>query len=295
MTFYDEKLSACPLCGSSSTAQKYSIERFSPPFDISRCRDCGFLFMNPPFSDEKIASFYTEGYYGGAASYSYIDERKLRDANKIVWKKRIEVLHKYVRGGNFLDVGAAFGGLMETAGLFYRPFGIELSRHAGEYAAAVPGATVHIGTLEDRCFAPDFFSAITMIELIEHLKNPAAALKECFRLLKKDGVLVIQTANMEGLQARILGDKYAYFLPGHLSYFSKRNLTQALINTGFRRVKAFIPVEFGLLPKLRKTAASRSSLPELWKLLRISLYHMAGKLHFGNFCPTSSMVLYAFK
>ena len=95
-----------------------------------------------------------------------------------------------------------------------------------------------------------------MIELIEHLKDPVSAIDECFRLLKKDGILVIQTANMDGLQARIKGEGYSYFLPGHVSYFSRRNLTEALLRAGFRGVRAFIPVEFGLMPKLLKSRGS---------------------------------------
>ena len=271
------------------------MSRFALPFSISGCKTCGFLFMNPPFTDEQINSFYTKEYYGGSANYSYIDERTNEKASAIVWDKRIETLHKYVPSGNFLDVGAAFGGLMKAAGRFYKMFGIELSPYAAEHAANISSATVHQGTLDNHPFNKNFFSAITMIELIEHLKNPVKAINECFELLHKGGVLVIQTANMAGLQAVLKKDKYGYFLPGHLSYFSKSNLTSALLKAGFLQVKAFIPVEFGLLPKLKKSAAAYKSIWDYRHWIRISLYHAVGKLHIGNFSPTSSMVLYAFK
>jgi SAM-dependent methyltransferase len=252
--------------------------------------------MNPPFSDAYIASLYGGEYYNGSADYSYIDERRAKDFSRFVWDKRVEVLHRYARGGNFLDVGCSFGGLMESAERFYAPYGIELSPYSGGYAAATaPAGAVHIGTLKDHPFEHNFFSAISMIELIEHLKDPVWAIEECFRLLKPGGVLVLQTANMDGLQAKMKKDSYAYFLPGHLSYFSKKNLTSALMRSGFGPVKAFIPVEFGLVPKLRKSRGSFKSLRDYRRWLRISAYHMMGLLRFGNFCATSSMVLYAFK
>ena len=103
------------------------------------------------------------------------------------------------------------------------------------------------------------FSVITMIELLEHVSDPVTAVSECFRLLKENGLLVIQTANMDALQAKCLKDKYAYFMPGHVSYFTKRNLVDLLKKTGFKKVKVFYPVEFGLIPKLLKSRYTLSS------------------------------------
>lgn len=292
---YDTPHAACPLCKGFDIAQLYNINRFSESFIVERCSSCGFIFMNPPFSDEQINSFYQESYYNGSADYSYLDERKTKYFSRFVWNKRVEILHKHISSGNFLDIGASFGGLMEAAGRFYKPYGIEISPYSGKAAREITGGTVHIGTLADHPFEAGFFSVITMIELIEHLKDPAAAITECFRLLQKDGILVIQTANMDGMQARIHKDRYNYFLPGHLSYFSKQNLTQILNRAGFTKVKTFIPVEFGLLPKLQKSRGSFNSVWDYRFWARISAYHALGKLHFGNFCATSSMVLYAFK
>ena len=134
-----------------------------------------------------------------------------------------------------------------------------------------------------------------MIELLEHEKNPAHAVRESYRLLKKNGLLVIQTANMDGMQARILKDNYAYYMPGHVSYFTKRSLTYILKKAGFRKIKIYFPVEFGLLPKLLKSRYSFKSYFDYLKWLRISYYHFISKIRFGNFAATSSMVIYALK
>ena len=184
---------------------------------------------------------------------------------------------------------------MESAARFYTPYGIELSPYSGKEAAGLFKDNVYIGDFRSHPFRHDFFSVITMIELLEHLKDPIWALEESYRLLKKGGVFVIQTANMDGLQAKMKKDSYGYFLPGHLSCFSKKNLTDALLRSGFNRVKAFIPVDFGLLPKLKKSRGNFSSVFDYRHWLRISAYHALGLLHLGNFCATSSMVLYAFK
>jgi len=207
----------------------------------------------------------------------------------------VAVIAKYAGGGNFLDIGCAFGGLLSAADGRFIPYGIGMSTYAGAHARRLFGDNIHIGTLEDNPFRDGMFSVITMIEVLEHIADPVPAVKECFRLLRDGGLLVIQTANMAGLQARILKDRYAYFMPGHLSYFSKHNLTELLTHTGFSRIKAFHPVEFGLLPKLLKSRSSFISPLDYRRWLRIALYHWLGKMRAGPLAATSSLVLYAFK
>ncbi len=253
------------------------------------------MFMNPRLSDAAARGLYNEDYYSGRAEYSYHDERAIEESSRMVWDKRISVMRRHVQGGNILDVGSSFGGFLKSASRFYAPHGIEVSSYAGGYSKSVIGGTIHIGTLRDHPFKEAYFSVITMIELLEHLPDPAFALQECYRLLRAGGLLVIQTANMAGLQAKILGKNYAYFMPGHLSYFTKRNLTMALRNCGFTKIKVFYPVEFGLLPKLKKSRYAFTSLMDYRRWLRIAAYHFVSKLRCGDFAATSSMVVYAFK
>ena len=292
---YDPPRSQCPLCGSPDIAPHYAITRFSAHFRVDRCRSCGFIFMNPPFTDATIKGFYTEDYYRGSAEYTYHDEREAERYAAHVWDSRLNVIRRYAAEGNFLDVGSSFGGFLRRAGRYYTTFGIEMSEYSAAYARKEGGLNIHTGTLGDHPYEGNFFSVITMIEVLEHLKDPAPALKECCRLLKKEGVLVLQTANMEGLQARLMKDRYGYYLPGHLSYFSLRNLSDVLRHAGFSRIRVYRPVEFGLLPKLKKSRGSFRTVWDYRQWIRISRYHLISKLAAGSFSPTSSMVLYAVK
>ena len=289
------KKETCPLCASPRIKHKYSINSYELHFDTDCCMDCGFIFMNPPLTGETIKSFYTEQYYSGKANYSYIDERRIWKFSSYVWDKRINVIHRYIKNGNFLDVGSSFGGLMESAGKYFSPYGIEISDYSASYSREKFGDRIHHGTLEDHPFSRGFFSVITMIELIEHLENPLSAIRECYSLLAEKGLLVIQTANMDGNQAKSLADRYEYFMPGHLSYFTMSSLTAALRKTGFRRIKVFYPVEFGLLPKLLKSRGSFTKLSDYRSWYRIAEYHTLGRVHWRNFALKSSMVIYAFK
>ncbi len=292
---YEPLQNTCPLCGGTRLEFFREIHSCNPRFKTDHCRECGFIFMNPRLKRSIIKNFYTSDYYAGLAGYSYQDERKAPDHFSHVWDRRIRVIRKYIKEGNFLDVGCSFGGFLKAASKYFVPHGIELSSYAAGHAKSVLGDSVHAGTLADHPFPKEYFSVISMIELLEHLPEPIPALRECYRLLRSQGLLIIQTANMDGMQAKILGAKYGYFLPGHLSYFSKKCLIMALKNIGFRVIKVFYPVEFGLLPKLRKSRYTFKTPWDYRKWLRIAAYHFAGKIHFRDFALTSSMVVYAFK
>ncbi len=114
-------------------------------------------------------------------------------------------------------------------------------------------------------------------------------------MLESGGVAVIQTADMEAWQSLNAGEKYHYYLPGHLSYFSEKNLTGLLLRTGFRKVKVFRPVDFPLYSKLLKSRGSFKKITDYRKWIQISLYHFMGHFKRKGKPLTSSMVIYAFK
>lgn len=293
---FDSPLTSCPLCKNDAIYFLYAINHANPPFIVYKCNSCKFIFMNPPLSHHSEHSLYDEGYYTGSSDYSYYDERKTERYSQYVWNARLQTIQDYVRGGNFLDVGCSFGGFLHAASQLYTPYGIEPSAYSGKYTQQRFGKdAIHIGTLFDHPFKRNFFSVITLIEVLEHMRQPFEALTECYNLCAPDGLLVIQTANMDGLQATIQKDRYGYFLPGHFSYFTKDNLTHTLKKIGFKKIKVFQPVDFGLLPKLMKSKMNFKSIYDYKSWIRIALYHYASKIHAGNCALTSSMVVYAFK
>src|SRR5262249_33829318 len=143
---------------------------------------------------------------------------------------RLRTMGRYVTSGRFLDIGCSFGGFLTRARLAgFEPFGVEISDYSANVARErdIP---VFVGEFLDTNYPDAYFSAITMVEVIEHLPDPRGPLAELTRILAPGGLLVIQTANFDGWQARLAGTNYHYYLPGHLFYYSWPNLRDALIN-----------------------------------------------------------------
>ncbi len=285
----------CRLCGKSDLRLKYKINVFEPHFNVYACPDCGF--EQREFSEKDAYGFYDEGYYKGKNNFSYLDEREQEEASRIVWTARMKRLLCWDRSieeqKSFLDVGCSFGGLMTTAEDFgYESYGVEVSEYSGDYARKRFGKQkVFVGNVETLPLPDSRFSIVTMVEVIEHLYQPRRALQNIFRSMTSGGVILIQTADMDGLQARWQKSHYHYYLPGHLSYFNRHNLRKLMEETGWTDIRFIGGVEFGLIPKLRKSRRSFKGLRDYLKWITIARYHFLSKITLGSWHLTSSMVM----
>jgi len=137
-----------------------------------------------------------------------------------------------------LDVGCSNGAFIFTAGkMGVRCEGVEPAEEAA-LAAQKAGLKVHHGFLEDCRLQKESYDVITLFEVIEHLKNPVGLLKECNRLLKKDGIMVIRTANTDSWTVKLLKGNWHYFNisrhGGHISFFCKKSIMALGAKTGFK-------------------------------------------------------------
>jgi|GEM_PF-174443 len=312
----------CPVCGGTTTGFKYTIERHD--FDVWLCADCKseFRYPLPPKAD----AFYDEGYYTGTSAFNYQDERKQEYYHNFVHRARLHKILAHVstrscgvaagpataagiisasQRPKFLDVGCAFGALVRAAGQHFEAAGLDVSDYSvregnkictttGSSAKLYRGDLTHLPK-DKAFFAPGTISAITLIEVAEHLQAPRPAFAQAYRLLKPGGVLVIQTANFEGRQAARSGSAYHYYLPGHLVYYTATGLKRMLAEIGFTGFIEFFPVDFSLWAKWRKAWGDVRKFSDLKRFWNMSLYHLKSKLRRGGRPLTSSYVLYARK
>lgn len=299
---------SCPVCNSSDTAHKYHIERYN--FDVHECQTCHSQFQHP--LPKNANAFYDEGYFTGAASFSYQDERRQEYYHNFVHNARLKSLILYMGpaysgcDAPFIDVGAAFGALARAAAKYFKSAGLDVSSYAvreGNKASAAlknparlfQGDLSHLPRTQSAYFQPGSVAAITLIEVGEHLREPRKDLARAFRLLKPGGVLVIQTANFEGWQAVKGGADYHYYLPGHLVYYTATGLKHMLSEIGFREFKDFFPVDFSLWAKWRKAWGEAKGIDTIFRYIRMTFYHVKSKLRWRGRPLTSSYVLYARK
>lgn len=167
-----------------------------------------------------------------------------------------------------LDVGCAFGyflGCCDKYGL--ETFGIEISRSAIEEARKETNAKLfkHDADSGLNLFGNNYFDLVTAFDLIEHLDSPYKFLKECHRILKISGKVVITTPNL-GAMARLLikDDKWHGFKDKtHKYLFTPKSLEFLFKRTGFKVVRLETP--FHPLPKFIQPYLSKIGLGgQIW-------------------------------
>ncbi len=128
-----------------------------------------------------------------------------------------------------IDVGCGRGDYLKNLrSLGWNVMGIELDPVAAEMAKK-EGIPVFCGTLEGAQVPSVSADYITMRHVIEHVRDPGALIKECLRVLKKDGRLIIHTPNGDSLGRKIFKQYlYSFDPPRHLFIFTPKSIRQFL-------------------------------------------------------------------
>ncbi len=224
----------CNLCGSDDTELLF-VKR---GFNIVQCKKCGLVYVNPRRTLQSLKNHYTEEFFTDCGNRGYSDYIGMEKELKIKFGRKIKTVEKIKKGGKLLDVGCATGFFLDVAkDRGWEVFGVELSDFASNYARK-KGLNVFTGDLTDTNFPDEYFDVVTMWEVIANLTDPHRNLIEVHRVLKKNGLVVISTGNINSIFAKFHGISWEILTPtGHLYYFSPMTLRNMLNATGFKIVK----------------------------------------------------------
>jgi len=231
------------MCGSDRCTQ-YAVvpdlllERPDVTARLVRCDACGLIYQNPRPTAAEMGQHYPSTYE------SYGDHRTaargmVRRAFNYGMSKRCRYVTDHVAGGRLLDVGCAAGAFLvamrERKG--WQVQGVEVSAETAQVARERHGLEVFAGTLEEAAFPDDHFDAVTMWDVLEHVHDPVATLREIRRILKPGGVLVVRVPNLASWDARLFGDCWAGLdAPRHLYVFTPQTLAAVEGSAGLRPV-----------------------------------------------------------
>lgn len=141
-------------------------------------------------------------------------------------------------GGTLVDIGCGNGDyLMKMKFLGWQVVGVEFDPVSANLARERLNSPI-FGSLESASILPSTCDVITMSHVIEHLPDPEATLKECYRLLRPGGRLVVLTPNLHALTHKVFG-RYWFGLqpPQHLQIFSRASLSSFTFQAGFQNVR----------------------------------------------------------
>lgn len=251
----------CPVCGNgefsvtiepvvseTDPAKLYGAASGLPGTQrLVTCKNCGLLYENPRFPAEVIIQGYMASDDAGHDSQHGMRSRS--------FGKALEGLRSHLPppGAKVLDIGTAGGAFLDAATLYgYDAWGMEPSRYLVEKGKA-RGLKIEQGTIDKHSFEPHSFDMVTMWDVLEHVPEPREALRRIRRLLKPDGLLLINYPDIDTWQARLAGRRFWWLISVHLQHFSPATIREICQRSGF---EAFLfkpywqTLEFGYLEKM---------------------------------------------
>lgn len=258
-TFYP--ITHCNMCGSGSARHKILGKRLNQSqgrhpdrktgitTTIMRCKDCGLIFSNPMPVPVNMQDHY------GVEAEAYWQPEYLKTP-AFAYKKELEKIKKIIGDDvkiKSLDIGAGFGVYMkacEDAG--FDAYGCEPSEPF--YKMAIEKMNISpdhlmLSSVENLSWPDETFHFISMGAVLEHLADPAMALKRCMKMLKTEGVINIIVPSSDWLTAKLFDHyykltckKYTNHLspmhsPFHLFEFSLKSFDALSNEAGFRIIE----------------------------------------------------------
>jgi len=97
------------------------------------------------------------------------------------------------------------------------------------------GFEAHVSRIEDFKAENEAFDGVIMLQLIEHVEDPAEICSRVHALLRPGGCFIIETPNLAGLDYRIFKGTHwgHYHFPRHWNLFSTQTLHRLLAERGF--------------------------------------------------------------
>lgn len=221
----------CVVCGTRNWRKKF--KRLGT--DFVECVRCNLVRMNPIPSAEQISAHYAEKFVKG--NYALI--QKYDKDYQIIYQQFLEFTLSCMDNPHekrLLDIGCFTGRFLDQAlKVGFLTYGIEYQPEAAAIANIKHRGRIYCGPIEQYTQeSPMDFDVVTLFGLIEHVTEPNITVQQCANLLKKDGLLIIQTPNTASTPAKLTGRFWPVYAPvEHIYYFSSRNIAILLKRYGF--------------------------------------------------------------
>lgn len=249
----------CEVCHTEDRKALYHLS----DCDVLKCKNCGLVFIDLTGRDDAFKDLYSSEYFNTRDKYNPdildVHGNEFGTAVTSEFLKGLETIENVRKRGRLLDVGCGTGIFLNMARKRgWEVSGVDVSDYAAHIAKERFGLQVDLRPLTEIKFPSGYFDVITLWDSIEHFSHPSLYLREINRILKHDGILILNTPNENSLSrtiarllyhvsfglfkypARRLYHKY------HSYYFSEQTIKALLADSGYSLIqlnKKSVPIE----------------------------------------------------
>jgi SAM-dependent methyltransferase len=233
-------VAACPACASSSVAEdaqlagrgyvfgREAIDYPREGIPLRRCRECDLVYKALVPAQQFLAGVFTR-----QAGEKWMEPYAFAsDAQQLVALTGN-------RDFDVLDIGAGSGTLLNACrarGINGRRSALDVIPHPGVFGH-ISGEFIR-GFLDDELlgWSGEPYDVVTLFDVLEHLYRPQAAFRNLRRLVRRDGVIVIETGNVASYWPRRFGLGqwwYARLFEHHL-FWCRKSMERIAAANGLR-------------------------------------------------------------
>ncbi|MBX3255535.1 MAG: class I SAM-dependent methyltransferase [Chitinophagaceae bacterium] len=201
----------CPVCNTPGkhwcTTQDWEYRATTHYYSYLNCPACHTLFLEE-LKEDNLLNIYPPNYY----SFSQKTKKglfKLKDRLDALFYK--SVLKKIPTTGlSVLDVGGGTGNVLDTLKKADKRINyteiIDIDLNAKEIAEKK--GHVYVCTSAETYHTNKKFDIILLLNIIEHISNPARLIQKATDMLTDNGFIIIKTPNAKSLDARLFKNYY---------------------------------------------------------------------------------------
>lgn len=216
----------CPGCGNSArVAYKKIGNRI-----ILKCKNCRLLYTQ--FNRKRNLLNRNKIHY----SVNYFNNYSVRwvELKERYIKRSEEIELNLKHGGKLLDIGCGLGLFLDifskNCKYKWQLYGLDINKKVTLIAQRKLKnmATIYTSSLNTKIIKANSLECVTCFDVLEHTDSINANMKWIHRILKKDGLLVIQVPNYRSVMQLVTNNNWDWWLPSehviHLSPFTLSNL-----------------------------------------------------------------------
>ena len=266
-----QKIITCNLCGSLDS----KVMLFEDGINVVKCENCGFAY-----SQTLPRKVYERK---ETAEDIFVKTEK---GKKKVYSQVLKILQTEARG-SLIDVGCRTGNFMahcEKDG-FQPIIGVEISKKFAEFTRS-QGFKVLNCRLEEAALPDQSFDIITYLETLEHIPTPVQELEEAYRILKHNGIIVVEVPNLNFQLLKVIVSRFFHIghfrikSHDHLVHFTDRTIRDALAKAGFHNIRTTLRVSY-----------IGDELPIFFRVFSVLSYYFAKLVRLVSCANVSSAII----
>lgn len=226
----------CDLCGNTIFDLIFYHDLLDGP--LVKCKNCGLVQVNTrgvaylikngqPVTERATAYKRTSKVIRSKLFYEPDIEQGEEKYKIKNWNDRLEKIRGFKKTGKLLEIGGGGQFLSLARNHGYEIYGVEPLKSSCKHAKVMYDIDILPKTLQEANFDTESFDIVAMFHVIEHVSSPSELCAEVYRVLKNEGLFVIETPKI-GIWFKLLKKRWRQFIPGHYWFFNSITIQKLL-------------------------------------------------------------------